>query len=618
LKIESLERKRPKYRAPGGHFKDSVPWTFFWLTAAGICIGVLSLLFAIGPYGWAIFKSYFRHPLILFLNLAPVVLMIFFFYFLFGRMRAAYTTTVSVIIGLSFANYDLLRLRDDPLMFSDFINIREAFSITAKQKYDLTPDRRMWFGIACVFLGILFISLFVRHRMSMVFSQRVRLALIPAALLTLLGFAMVNTTIYTTKAVNNDGINPWSATQVYLSKGFVYPFFHSLNSETLQRPFGYRKADAEAVLAQYQDTEIPEDRKVSVLTVQLEAFADLSLSGAKGVDWDDAYGTYHQILKNCYHGRLVTNIFAGGTVNTERCFLTGFSQLKNIRSDTNSYAWYFADQGYTVNGSHPSYAWFYNRKNINSYLGFSEYDFYENHYCDLTGGTIADDQVLMREIFRLYQESRSSGAPVFSFNVTYQGHGPYDTESVWRGEHFTDGRYAETSANILDNYLGSVKDTAEQLQTLLQNLNDSGDPVVVVFYGDHKPWLGDSSSVYAELGISLDTSTETGFLNRYSTDYGIWASDAAKSVLGDDFTGTGPDLSSNYLMNELFDLCQWKGSAYMQATEELRKTLPVITSVGRYSDGTGLYSASKLSQTARTALKKYHLIEYYWEKNFVY
>lgn len=42
----------------------------------------------------------------------------------------------------------------------------------------------------------------------------------------------------------------------------------------------------------------------------------------EGVDWDAAYGTYHEILAESYHGQLLDNVFAGGTINTERAFLT--------------------------------------------------------------------------------------------------------------------------------------------------------------------------------------------------------------------------------------------------------------------------------------------------------
>lgn len=587
--------------------------TFGLLLAAGCFIGVMSLCFAPGAYGDEIFRSYFHHSLIVLLNLTPVILLAFLFYFLFGAPRAACIATTAVVMGLTFANYYLIRLRDDPLSFGDLLNIKEAISITKKQKYNLMPDTRMWIGIGCILLGILILSLVVRHPAKIRFSLRMLGFLICLGLLIPLSILCGDDKTYSQKTVNNDAINQWSATQVYVSKGFVYPFLHSITSDVLDKPDSYRAVEAKLALSKYTDADIPKEKKVSVVTVQMEAFADFSGSGVKGVNWDKAYGTYHQILKQSLSGSLLTNIFAGGTVNTERCFLTGFAQLKNFRSATNSYARYFDSQGYAVSGSHPSYGWFYNRKNINRYLGFPTYYFSENYYEKLADGQVASDGVLMKQIYYLYEKASQKGKPVFSFNVTYQGHGPYSDSEVWRKEHFTDGRYSKASANILDNYLGSVEDTSKQLKTMLDQFEKSGDPVIVVLYGDHKPWLGDDNSVYKELGIDLDTSSEAGLYNKYGTQYVIWATSAAKKTLGKKFVGKGPKVSSNYLMNEVFSQCGWTGNAWMQATSDLRKTLPIITTVGRFSEGKESVKESALSKNAKAALKKFRLLQYYWE-----
>lgn len=587
--------------------------TFLLLLAAGCFIGVMSMCYAPGSYGDSIVLSYFHHGLILFLNLAPVILLVFFFYLLFGAPRAACITTAAIVMGLTFANYYLIRLRDDPLSFGDFLNLKEAISITKKQKYNLMPDTRMWIGIGCILLGVVILYVTVRHPVKIPFRVRLPLLLIPLGLLIPLLILCGDDQTYSQKTVNNEAINQWSSTQVYVSKGFVYPFLHSITSDVLDKPSGYNSAKAKVALSKYYDADIPEKKKVSVVAIQLEAFSDLSGTGVKGVEWDKVYGTYHQILKKSLSGRLLTNIFAGGTVNTERCFLTGFTQLKNFRSNTNSYARYFASQGYAVSGSHPSYGWFYNRKNVNRYLGFPTYYFSENYYEKLSKEKIASDAVLMKQIYYLYGKASQKGKPVFSFNVTYQGHGPYSDTEVWRKEHYTDGRYSKASTNILDNYLGSVKDTADQVKTLLDQFEKSGDPVIVVLYGDHKPWLGDNNSVYNELKINLDTSGETGLYNKYSTQYVIWATSAAKKTLGKSFTGKGPDLSSNYLMNEVFAQCGWTGNAWMQATSKIQKTLPLITTIGRFSEGKTAVKESDLSKAGKEALDQYRLIQYYWE-----
>ena len=61
------------------------------------------------------------------------------------------------------------------------------------------------------------------------------------------------------------------------------------------------------------------------------------------------------------------------------------------------------------------------------------------------------------------------------------------------------------------------------------------------------------------MGISLDTTTEQGFRNYYSTWYTIWGNQAAKTQLGQSFQGQGPDLSPCFLMNQVFEMIGWDG-----------------------------------------------------------
>ena len=64
-------------------------------------------------------------------------------------------------------------------------------------------------------------------------------------------------------------------------------------------------------------------------------------------------------------------------------FLTGYSQHQDFTKATDSYVWYFARQGYQTRGGHPGFGWFYDRENVNRYLGFQEYWFTDNHYGEL-------------------------------------------------------------------------------------------------------------------------------------------------------------------------------------------------------------------------------------------
>ena len=609
-----------------GLFQDAPPrdWSkrkqlLFWLWNGGMLllaalgIGCLSLVFAAAVNQREVFLSYFTHPLIAFLNLAPVAVLTALLYFLTGRTWAAYGLSALIVMGFTLGHWFKLQFRNDPLYFEELLYLREAGNMSGR--YHLFFTVSIGAALAVLLAGLAVLLLLVRGRPG----RRVRLAGIVLCLLVCipLGRWILNEEIYTTATANTDHINQWSETQVYISKGFVYPFLHSITDAMDPPPEDYDQAEAAAWLAQYEDQDIPEEKKVSVITVMLEAFNDLSRFDAVEAD-PSVYEKYHQLEAESYTGNMIANIFAGGTVDSERCFLTGLSDLGTFRSLTNAYPWYFQTQGYYTTGAHPCFAWFYNRQNINRNLGFEDYWFVENYFSPLTGGEVGMDEVFFPEIIRLWEETKEQGQPVFAYHLSYQGHGPYDDqETLWGDGYTRNGDLSQEDRTILNNYLGSVADTIDYIAELVDYFRQEEEPVVLLFYGDHNPWLGDGNSVYEALGMNLDLSTEEGFYNYYSTRYLFWANDAAKACLDREFQGEGPTISPNYLMTLLFDLCGWEGSAYLQATREIMAQIPVInTATGLYvEDGT---LTDRLSAEGEALMTRFRQLQYYYRKNFFY
>ncbi|MGI5928890.1 LTA synthase family protein [Pseudoflavonifractor sp.] len=580
----------------------------------GVCIGVLSLWFACVDNRTAMFISYFTHPLIALLNILPVVFLSLLLYFLIGRAWISYLVTAALTMGLTFASFYKLTFRNDPMMFEDILLIREAGNMAGK--YQLFLNKSMVMALVLLVLGLVFLLLCARAKTS--WKPRLLCALVTILMAFPLYALYTDANIYNNKTRNEDLISPWSATQVYTSKGFLYPFLYSIRSASDPAPEDYDAKACEEIMSGYTDADIPEEQKVDIFTIQLEAYNDFTKFGTPELN-PEVYRVFHELESEGYTGNLVTNIFAGGTIDTERCFLTGYSSLGSFRSPSNSYAWYFRDQGYYATGSHSCYAWFYNRENINANLGLEDYKFVENYYGELTGGGIGYDDVLFPEIINLYEEHKANDdRPYFSFNVTYQGHGPYDTDRTWYGDGWVvdDGSYTQEELNLMNNYFGSLKNTGDNLEMFFDYFRESEDPVVIVLFGDHNPWMGDANSVYNKLGIDLDLSTKEGFMNYYATRYLIWANDAAKEVLGCDFQGEGPDLSPNFLMTELFDLCGWEGPAFMQATRPVMEALPVInTPTGLYFEDGNL--TKDLTDENQALADRYDSLQYYWRKHFV-
>lgn len=242
----------------------------------------------------------------------------------------------------------------------------------------------------------------------------------------------------------------------------------------------------------------------------------------------------------------------------------------------------------------------------------------ENLFGQYTRGDFALDNVFFPELIKAYEAGTAGDKPYFNFSVTYQGHGPYvATQCLWgnKSDYIADDSpYTEAQQYILSNYFGSIADTNRHLKELTDYFRADDEPVVLVLFGDHNPWMGDGNSVYSAMGIQFDLNTQEGFCDYYSTRYIIWANDAAKQALGSDFQGEGPDVGPYFLMNVLFDLCGWDGPAYMQATDTIAAQIPMVHQSGRYMEQGVL--TSTLSDLGEKRLKEYQSLQYYWRNHF--
>ena len=225
--------------------------------------------------------------------------------------------------------------------------------------------------------------------------------------------------------------------EAYAATGVVYPFFHSAG-DYLSSSSSYDERAARQTYNQYTDGVIPPEKKVNLISIQMEAFADLSLYDIDGLS-PEVYRDFHELQAESYSGTLITDIFAGGTTETEWAVLTGGNQHGDFKTKTDSVAWYLKSQGYTANGSHPCRDWFYDRKHVNPNLGLDDYLFTDNYYYQFIeeGEDVAYDEVFFPDLQqRLTEYFNTNDAPLFSFNVTYQGHGPYNMERTYWGDSY--------------------------------------------------------------------------------------------------------------------------------------------------------------------------------------
>lgn len=574
------------------------------LMLAGIACGVSLLVLSNTGYN---IEEFSMEPFLLFLNIAPVVIFILLLYGLSGKIWIAYSTGSIILLTFSLINYYKLTFRNDPLLYEDILIAREAINMF--RKYTLFLDAKIIFCTIIIFISSF--GFYIIKTEKIKFGKRILIVFEMVFLCLFLYPLYQNRTLY--DSFNNEF---WSPTSTYTAHGFIYPFIHSISSAQDTAPVGYDEQETQKMLEEYNDTDIPDNRKINIFAVMREAYVDFSKYNINGLNCN-GYELYHSLQNQSYSGELYVNIFAGGTVDTERGFLTGDYCVKNFRKNSNSYIWYLKNQGYVVEGSHPYYQWFYNRENINSYLGFDNYLFYENYYGAMTDSHYPEDKILYSKIYDDFIRNKESGKPYFSFNVNVQSHGPYDiTRNNGEKEYLTGEHYSDECRNAMNNYMNVIMDSDTELLNFVDMLQNEEEPVILVLFSDHLPWMGDDMIFYEEMGIDfLQDSDEINKI-QYTTEYLIWANDAAKKVLNNKFSGEGPMISPCFLMNLLFEQCSWNGNAFSQAMDEIRNVMPVISTNERYIVD-GIFCRT-IPEERTDIYNKFLNLQYYWRKEFLY
>ena len=598
-----------------GRLSAGISGSGLWRTVifllSSLLLAAVSLNFAIGVYVWDVFIGYFRHPMIFLLNWLPVLLLQMLLLALCGRQWLAFLLNSVLTLLPAIGNFYKLKFRNDPFVFADISSIRAGLAVAGD--YDLRITDRIVLSLVFVLAGTIVLALLVRGRTG----RRGRIAALLLALASVLPLWRV--------AYSNDGLYDYLAGQnpIFLTRddrdkfrstGFPYPFLHSIKAGSDLAPDGYDEAAAARTLEGFSSQPIPGELRPSILVVQLESFGDFEAMGVKGIA-DAVYAPLRQLQAESCTGNLIPNVIGGGTVNTERCVLCGTWKLLQYNHPAFSYARYLRSQGYHAVGSHPNVSSFYSRGLVNDYLGFEDYLYTDNYFTDISGWRC--DSSYLPEVFRRFREEAESGQPVFSFNVTTQGHWPYegaayyDRDDYWQGDGVND-----TTRYLLNNYFSLISETESILLKELDALRESPAPMIVLLYGDHKPWLTEETGLtlgdddfYRDMGLDFDLDTEEGLLQYLSTPYLIWANDAAKELTGRDFAGEGPTVSPGYLMNVLFHEIGWEGPAYMQFGSAVMEHLPVIYTNGRYVEDGG-YTGT-LSPAGQALLQEFEQIQYY-------
>lgn len=553
-------------------------------------------------------------PLLIVLNALPIGLLLLAFAFLFRNVFYSGALVNFFVCALSLANRVKIEVRDEPVFPRDFSLLREVGS--AIQSFDIRyPVKAIAVVVLTtallVGLGVLFPSRPVsfaalkakltKRDAAAAFPGRCWLERIVGAVLSFGVLTALIFTVYASNTLYNSFrvSNAYYVPSVFNELGFPYCFCHQFTTYPVDKPEGFSKSEA-AGWETGEQSGLGKD--VNIIMVMNEAFSDITdgsmFNWAEG---DDPLPNLHA-LQNDPHaltGHIVVPGFAGGTANTEFDVLTGMqtnalsdtttSAMRVINRNLDSLFRVFDADGYRTSFYHPGDAWFYNRENVYRWLG-AEHEVFAKDMKDLEykGRWVTDDYMagLIEEEF---ETAVSEGRPLFNYTTTIQNHMSYTADKYGEGHTFAPvsvtADISDETRTMLEVYTEGVRDADAMLGRLTAYFAERSEPVVLVFYGDHLPYLGDNQKGYAELGseVAIAENDRTDILCSYKTPYVIWTNAAAADAL--DWEAAAKQLalpedgtvSAAFLGSVLLDLTDRAGeSPWFDFLSSLRRIAPVV------------------------------------------
>lgn len=329
----------------------------------------------------------------------------------------------------------------------------------------------------------------------------------------------------------------------YEDYGFPYCFCASLFNTGISEPNGYSEETIAALNENGTLTSATTTADVmpNIILIQLESFFDPSEVEFFTTS-EDPIPTFRSLMDNYSSGYFKVPSVGAGTANTEFEVLTGMNlryfgpgeyPYKTIikYQETESVATALKAYGYGAHALHNNGGNFYSRADVFEKMGFDSYTSEEfMNVLQFTENGWAKDNVLTQHFLNAMDSTEQQD---FVFGITVQGHGDYPEEQVIENPRIlVEGIEDEGLKNSWEYYVNQLYQTDQFIADLIAELEERGEPTVLILYGDHLPTMGLEAK-----------DLKSRYL--YNTNYVIWDNIGLEEK--------DQNIASYQLMAEVFD-----------------------------------------------------------------
>ena len=559
------------------------PWVSFWMVEILNGNDVFSDL-----YSWQVL-----------MNLIWYYLLFLLCRLILGRRRRAAATAAGLSFFVGIVNHYVLRFRGRILFPADLTAWETAANVA--DAFDFSLDAAIRQGAVLLVAYLFLVWMCVPQR------KRDKLPRWLAGLLVLVevGYCFV---FFKTEALPALGI--YTQQWVTQANGFLLNFTVALRYSSLDKPEDYSRGQVLELMESYPtEAGDPAARPTNIIVVMNESFADLTIFEGLEVS-EDPTPFLHSMKENTVRGWMYSPVTGGGTASVEFEYLTGFSTIFQpphtvayqlyAEEGMPSLAALAGSVGYDSTAFHPYKSSGWNRPIVYEDMRFDHQLYEEDVTAPYLIRRYVSDQSDYETLYSI--TDRAEGDPAFIFNVTMQNHSSY--AQGWNNLEKTitlptEQRTADTTA---EQYLSLMRASDDALRDLIAHYEQSPEPTMIVFFGDHQPPL--KNAFYEQLyGKPLDQRTTEEVLKQYATPFFLWTNydiQEREDVV----------LSPNYLGVLTAKAAGLPLTGFMSFLSQLYEELPAITPVGIITGDGQAVKREELTEEQQEWLMAYETLNY--------
>ena len=520
------------------------------------------------------------------------------------KINIACVIYCALVVILALVNYYVTEFRGQAFLLLDALGTETAVAVVS----EYTIDIPIYIGILLL-LNLDFCKFqiqFQKLSISRRTWKKVPYVLCQLGLVILLGAASAN-------AIQNaPNISFWDTNKSYCNSGYISSLASETRYITAEKPEGYSSEKAQEVteevsLKAWENTNIVPQ---NIIMIMNESLTDFESVGEVKTD-GEILPFIHSLNENVKHGQLHVPTFGGGTARSEYEALTGNS-MYFLPAGSVPYQLYVGDeesgmaeilkaQGYSTIAVHPNKAANWNRAKVYESMGFDEFVSLEN-WGDENRETLRNyisDEAAYNKLISLY-EGKKAGEKLFTFCVTMQNHGGYETGRLNGYEPDVKLQY-KRSYPAAEIYLSLARESDKAFKKLLEYFEKVDEPTMIIMFGDHWPRV-ESGFMSKVLGKNKQDLDWEEVQTTYTTPYVIWTNYPSETV--------EQDMSSNYLGSYVLEQAGVELTDYNRFLLSLKETLPII-GVDAVCDSEGnWYAEDQLPEEYQKLITDYNILEY--------